>query len=221
MSYNTDDHKIILLGGGGHAVSCSDLLSALGYTIVAIISPSGCSSAILRGYPCYPEIDYDVLDAPAKFCLAIGSNYVREKVALEILEKHGTSALPSLVHPRAYVSSSAQISHGCVVMAGSIVGANATIDLGGLVNTGASIDHDSKMDSFSSLAPGVCVGGSVAIGRRSAICIGAVVSHGVTIGADAVLGASSLALKDIASCSVSYGVPARYVRSRSPSDLYL
>ena len=213
--------KIILLGAGGHAVSCIDTLITSGFEVSGIVSPNPPISPVLKNYPHYTNYENRTVNEARMFCLAIGHNYIRSKVAMEIISRFGESSLPPVCHPSAYISRSSRLQAGVVVMAKAVIGAYVEIGKGCLVNTSSSIDHECKIEDFSSLAPGACTGGNVKLGTRSAICLGAKVVHNIKIGDDAVIGASSLVLQDVCDCSVWYGIPARYIRDRRPSDAYM
>ncbi len=213
--------KIFLLGSGGHAASCADLIVKLGYEILGTISPSPPSSTLMLSYPHYADIDCIVPGSGKLFCVAIGDNYIRQRVTESIISRHGESALPALIHPSVSISNSATISIAAVVLSGSVIGAGVSIGKGCLINTGALIDHESSLEAFSSVAPGVCMGGNVQVGCRAAVCLGANVVHGISIGHDSIVGAGSLVLNDIGDLSVWYGSPACYVRPRKPFEPYL
>jgi sugar O-acyltransferase (sialic acid O-acetyltransferase NeuD family) len=213
---------MFILGAGGHAASCADLIIKLGYEILGTISPSPPSSSLLSSYPHYPDINcIATLGLDQHFCVAIGDNYTRQKVIEDLIARHGESSLPALIHPSSSVSHSAVLSMATVVFPGSVIGAGVSIGEGCLINTGALIDHESSLESFSSVAPGVCMGGNVRVGYRSAVCLGANVVHGISIGRDSVVGAGSLVLNDIGDLAVWYGSPACYVRPRKPFEKYL
>lgn len=57
----------------------------------------------------------------------------------------------------------------------------------------------------------------IVIGSDSWICAGAFVGPGVTVGDGAILGARSVAVKDVPSGMISCGNPARAVKTRPPT----
>ena len=213
--------SIILVGAGGHAVSCANVLVSLQYKIAAIVSPEPPASRKFLYYPHFRTIEEAASGEASFFCLAIGHNHTRSNVAEQIIEKYGKESLPPIIHPFAHIAESAEVAPGAVVMPKAVIGAEVSIGLGCLVNTSASIDHESTMNEYSSLAPGVCTGGNILLGARSAICLGAHIVNNISVGEDAVVGASSLVLRDVSALSVWYGSPARHIRQRIPSDQYM
>jgi UDP-N-acetylbacillosamine N-acetyltransferase len=86
---------------------------------------------------------------------AFGNNALRA-AWMEKLRQAGF-AVPTLVHPRAWVSRSACIESGAVVLALAAVGAHARVGEGAIVNVGAIADHDSRIGRCAHLAPGAIV----------------------------------------------------------------
>ena len=125
------------------------------------------------------------------------------------------------IHPSASIARGVTIGAGSVLMAGVVVNSDSRIGGFCVLNTKSALDHDCEMGDFSSLAPGVTIGGKVSIGAFSAISLGANIIHGVNIGEQTVLGAGSVALKDIPDHSVAHGVPAKVIRKRQAGDKYL
>jgi sugar O-acyltransferase (sialic acid O-acetyltransferase NeuD family) len=211
---------LVILGAGGHAVSIANIAHSAGYIVKYFIDPYAKSSQIigidvLRDLGDIPNLDY------YSYCVALGDNFLRQKLYQEIIDQYPNLLFPPLVHDSAVISIHTKVGDGTVVMPGAIVGPNSTVGKFCILNTNASIDHDCVMADYSSIAPGVVTGGRVNIGLRSAVSIGAVIKHGLTIGHDVVIGANSYLNFDIPSMNVAYGSPARIIRPRVCGDKYL
>lgn len=212
--------SIILIGSGGHAVSVAGVALAAGYKIICFVDRYKKSDKLMgldvfSNFPTVAEIE------KPNIAIAIGHNYMRQKVYEELMSSKLSIKFPPLIHPSAIISEFCEIHEGSVIMPGSIIGIGAKIGRFCLINTAASIDHNSEMSDFSSLGPGVVTGGGVKIGERTAISLRAAIMHGVTIAEDCVVGASSYANKDISKNQIAYGIPARKIRARIPGDNYL
>ena len=155
------------------------------------------------------------------FSIALGDNFLRQKLYQETILRQPYLNFPPLVHSSAVISIHTQVEEGTVVMPGAIVGPNSTVGKFCILNTNAAIDHDCIMADYSSIAPGVITGGKVNIGLRSAVSIGTIVMHGVKIGDDVVIGANSYVNKNFGPLQVAYGVPAKFIRDRQNGDKYL
>lgn len=118
-------------------------------------------------------------------------------------------ALPSLVHPTAFVDPTAQIGAGTHVCAFAFIGPGAVLGDGVIVNTHSAVDHESRVEDFATLSPAVAVAGRCLIGSGAFLGIGAKVSHGLKIGAMAQLGAGAVALTEVPPGVLAIGIPAR------------
>lgn len=121
-------------------------------------------------------------------------------------------ALPTLIHPRAFVSNSAQLSPGSQVMPFAYVGPNARIGEGVLVNTGAVIEHDVAISDYSVIDPRATLTGRAVVGRSTEVGAGAIVLPDVEVGAGAVVGAGSVVTRPVPPNETVVGVPARPIR---------
>jgi sugar O-acyltransferase (sialic acid O-acetyltransferase NeuD family) len=211
---------VVIIGSGGHAVSVSETVSAMGLTISYYVS-EGRSGGSLLGRPVREVLETPHVRDGGLVVLAIGDNASRARVWKRLAETVPHEQMPAIIHPSAVIAASAEIASGSVILQGAIIGAGSQVTTGCLVNSRASLDHESTLGTFSSLAPGAITGGRVTIGDRVAICIAACVRQGVSIGHDTVVGASSYVNRDLPSGVVAYGVPARIIRSRKQDDPYL
>lgn len=211
--------NILIIGAGGHAVSVANVIQSTNYKLKGFIDKNRTGEKLL-GFDIYGD-ETEFFDDDVCFFVAIGANFLRERVAKRLADRIGYERLPALVHASANIGIQSSIGPGTVIMPNVTVGPNTQIGRFCLLNTNSSIDHDSAMQDYASLAPGVHTGGNVRIGERSAISIGASVRHGIRIGADTVVGAASYVHRDIESNAVAYGIPAKAIRGRAQDDRYL
>ncbi len=88
----------------------------------------------------------------ADFFVAIGNNFIREKVQ-EKLKKRGL-AIATLIHPNAVIGTGVVIENGVVVMAGAVINSSSRIGKGCIINTNCTIDHDSIIEDYVHISPG-------------------------------------------------------------------
>jgi len=73
--------------------------------------------------------------------VAVGNPDFRLKWIRKLEESCYTIAI--LVHPRAYISPSAQLQKGCIIEPNAVVQANSTLTVGVIVSAGAVVNHNS------------------------------------------------------------------------------
>jgi len=218
--------KLLVIGSSGHASVLVDAIELTGeYEIAGYADDTLSTGTVRMGYPvlgglkdapriCAEQVISDVV-------VAIGDNWWRRKVYLDLIEKCPNLRFSIVKHQSAIVASSAKISQGAAILAGSHVGPGSRVGEFCIVNTGSSIDHDCIMHDFSSIAPGVSTGGLVEIGECSAIGVGASISDRISIGGHTVVGTGAVVVRDIPDLVVAYGNPARVQRSRPEGEKYV
>ena len=117
--------------------------------------------------------------------VCIGSPQAKIRVA-ERLKDLGYQIV-SIVHPRAVVSSSAQIGEGVYVGPGVVVGPHAVLGDYSQVNNNATVPHHTRLGVGVRVSDGANLAGGVVVGDRAYIGLGVTVNTGCAIGADATL----------------------------------
>lgn len=166
--------KLLIIGAGGHG---------------RVVREVALSILDKEGKPAYETVDFlddNAKDAIGKlvdlkkfknsnndvFC-GIGNNTIREQL-LNQAEKLGYST-PVLIHPSAYISSSAVIEAGTVVEPKAIVNANTVVHRGCIISVGAIVDHDVVVDEFAHVNAGAIVKAGGKVERSKKIEAGEVV----------------------------------------------
>ena len=211
---------IVILGASGHAVSVANVALSAGYKIAYFVDKN-IKESILLGIEIIGDISDLTNYSDYEYSIAVGDNYLRQKIYNELNKQYSNLKFPTLVHDSAVISHFCKVGDGTVVMPKAIIGPNSIVGEFCILNTQSSIDHDCIIENFSSLAPNAATGGTVKIGCRSAVAIGATINHKLKIGNDCVLGANSYLNKDLANNCVAYGTPAKVIRSRESGDAYL
>lgn len=216
--------KIMIIGASGHAKVIAGIVECEGkHTIAGYVDKGLPIGSMIAGYPVLgDDDDLPRLISDIGICgaiLGIGDNFVRSKVTARI----AALGLPlvSTIHPKAYIGNDVSIGEGSVVMAGAAINCCSTVGKSCILFANSVLDHDSSMGDYSSLGHNASTGGNCHVGDYTAVCIGANIIHGVTVGGHSVVGAGATVLQNVDALTVTYGSPAKYVRSREIGDRYL
>lgn len=216
---------LVIIGGGRHAQVVRSCLDAVGNRIIGIVDdrlPAGTMAedlTVLGPLDALPDLRSQHLALGG--VIAVGDNHARRQITERVEAMLPGFRWVAAIHPSAIIAPTARIAAGTVVVAGAIINCHAVIGRHALINTGSIIDHDTVMGEFASTGPGVVTGGNVVIGKDSHIGLGAVIAHGVAIGAGSIIGGNAYVCRDVPDHVVSYGSPARIIRSRSDGERYL
>lgn len=177
--------KIVMIGSGGHALSCLDVINASHeYTCAGYVDIKESSDAQWKTVPylgddsSYPKLIKEF----QFFCLGVGqieSPNSRERIAKLVLQAGGK--FPVIIAPTAYVSATARLAEGTVVMHGSHVGPAAMIGRFNILNTKSLLEHGVKTADFVHVSTGAVVNGDVQVGEGSFIGSNAVVRQSLIV----------------------------------------
>jgi sugar O-acyltransferase (sialic acid O-acetyltransferase NeuD family) len=183
---------ILLIGAGGHAHACIDVIESSGQFVIDGLI--GQRDEIGRKVLGYSVLGCDA-DLPTlarrigNVLLAVGqisSAQLRQRLAAQ-LEVLGVN-LPIVIAPDAHVSRHAQIAAGTIVMHGAIVNAGARVGRHCIINSRALIEHDAQIGSFCHVSTGAIVNGDAVVGDGSFLGSGSVLRHGISVGQNCVVG---------------------------------
>lgn len=197
-----DPDAIIIYGGGGHGKILIDLLRALETYPIAGIVDDGMAVGteimdvpVLGGSDILPRLLEQGVHLAANAVGGIGNIDTRIKV-FEHLVSTGFTC-PSLVHPAAYVESSATLAEGAQVMPFAYVGSEAQVGYGVIINTGVIVSHDCKLGDYVNLSPGAILAGEVNVGSAVLVGMGVTVNLRVRIGDRARIGNGATVKQDV------------------------
>jgi acetyltransferase EpsM len=193
---------LVIYGGGGHGKSLIDLVLALGaYDLVGVLDDRMAPGsevlglAVLGGAGMLETLRSQGVQQAVNAVGGIGDIMSRVAVFERLLE--AGFVFPSVIHPRAFVESSARLSGGVQVFAHAYVGSDARLGFGAIVNTGAIVSHDCNLDSYANISPGAMLAGGVQVGEAALIGMGVTVNLNVQIGPGARVGNSAVVKADV------------------------
>lgn len=207
---------IILIGGGGHCISCIDIIEHGGeFEIKGILDlPEKVGQTIL-GYPVIgTDDDLDKFLPECKhFLITVGQiekTQLREKIYARVKTSGGN--LPVIVSPGAYVSKHAKVGEGTIVMHGAFVNAAASVGKNCILNSNSLIEHEAEIGDFCHISTSAIANGQVKIGNGCFIGSNTVIGNNITITENVVIAAGSQVLRSIKLPGVYIGNPLRKIR---------
>jgi sugar O-acyltransferase (sialic acid O-acetyltransferase NeuD family) len=204
---------IILIGGGGHCVSCIDVLRLEAmFEIVGILDTPDKKGSSLLGIQVIGEDD-DIPRMAGKyknFLITIGQiKHPEKRIRIfESVKKHGGN-LPVIISPKAYVSPSATVHEGTIIMHNSLVNSGAVIGKGCIINTGTLIEHEASIGDFCHISTQAVVNGQVHIGKNSFIGSNSVIANNISLPEQIIVAAGACILKSPEETGTYIGNPAR------------
>jgi len=144
--------------------------------------------------------------------LCLESVNQRRRAHIELARENDLQ-LVSAIHPSALILAGARIGEGVWINAGAIIGYKAEIGSGAIINTGAQIDHHNVLEECCQVDPGVVTAGNVVLRECCHIHTGATLINRVEIGANSIVGAGTVVLKNVPANSTAVGVPAEVIKS--------
>lgn len=202
--------KVILVGGGGHALSLLEMLGDVsiiaGYVDIEPnnempIKYLGNDDFILNNFsPDKYEIHHAI----------VYNNDVNLTLRRKMIELYKQYDVHSFVAHTALVSQKSEVLSGCAIFERSVIN-RSFIGSNTIVNTGVIIEHDCKVENNVFLAPGVIIGGGVVVKDNTFIGSGTVIRDGVTICSNVVIGMGSIVTQDIAISGKYYGNPTKLI----------
>lgn len=221
-----DKQPLLIVGSSGHSKVIIDIFEKQNkYDIIGLLDPYRDIGEETLGYKVIgqeEDLPKLFLNNPnCKLFVAIGDNWIRQKVVDKIKGIISNAEFATAIHPSAQIAKNVTIGNGIAIMAGVVINSDTKIGDFTILNTKASIDHDSEMFPFSSIAPGATTGGNVSIGAYAAISIGATLKHGITVGQHSIIGAGAVLLQNCGEYKIMHGVPAKEIRSREAGEGYL
>lgn len=152
---------------------------------------------------------------PLQVVVAVGNSRSRAAVVARLTSP--TLTFPPLIHPgvalepeqQIRVGAGSIISQGCILTCDIVLGRHV------LLNLGCTIGHDAVLEDFCSLMPHANVGGEAYLATGVYMGTNATVINQVRVGANTIIGAGAVAVRDVAGNCTAVGVPAQVIKQHS------
>lgn len=200
---------ILLVGAGGHARACIDVIEQGDRFAVAGLTglPHEVGTTVLD----YPVLGTDaelpaLLETYKHALIAVGQIKTPEiRMRLFGIVEAGGSEAPAIVSPHAYVSRHSSLGAGTIVLHGAVVNAGATVGRNCILNSQSLVEHDAVIADHCHIATGVAINSGVRVGAGTFIGSGTCVRQSITIGERCVIGMGQRIVSD---CEPDARVPS-------------
>lgn len=176
--------NIIIIGAGGHAESCIDIIESKNiYKVKCLVGLNKEINKLVLGKFKVIYSDSSIIKLAKKYkyaLIAIGqihSSSIRKKFFKKL--KKYKFILPTIISSNAVVSKYSEIGEGTIVMHGAIIGPNVKIGKNCIINSNSLIEHGTNIKDNTHVATS------------------AVVNSGVSIGSDCFIGSNSVIRQSI------------------------
>ena len=192
--------KIILIGSGGHANSCIDVIHSINkYKISGYVDDKINDICPLK----YLGNDKDLTKLRKTYENAfIGIGFIKSpKIRIKLIKILDINLykVPTLISSRSYLAKKSKIRSGTIVHHNCLVNANVSIGKFNIINTNALIEHDVTIGENNHISTGVIVNGNTKIGNNNFIGSGTIIYNNIIIGNNCTIAAGSIIKKNLLS----------------------
>jgi sugar O-acyltransferase (sialic acid O-acetyltransferase NeuD family) len=178
--------SLILMGAGGHAHACIDVIEQHGgYQIAGFVGMPEELHHNHLGY-CVIATDSDLAELVKEYKYALVTvGQIQSPTNRMRLYRQASKfgfQLPTIIAPSAHVSRHAAIGAGTIVMHGAIINAGVRVGDNCIINTRALIEHDARVEDHCHISTGAILNGNAYIGAGSFIGSGSIVKEGIRLG---------------------------------------
>ena len=167
-----DKMHLIILGAGGYGRTVADVAGQTGeYSKILFLDDNSVAPDVVGKCAEFARFR----DEQTAFYPAFGNNESR-LAWLYRLQEAGC-AVPTIIHPTAYVSPTAQVEPGAVILPHAVVNTNCVVKSGCIVNCGAIVDHGCVLEEGVHICLGAIVKAENRIPRCMKIEAGEVVQN--------------------------------------------
>ena len=190
--------NILIIGSGGHATSCIDVIESENrFKIAGIITNEKIHN--FNGYQIL-GMDSDLPDLRKKFNnVLIGIGQLKDpkkrKNIFNLLKKLDYN-LPTIIAPTSYVSKRSVILEGTIIMHNAFVNSNVKIGNNCIINSHANIEHDVKIEDNCHISTGAMINGNCIIESGSFIGSNATLHQNINIKKNSIILAARLDSKN-------------------------
>ena len=210
---NNEIPDVILVGGGGHALSLMEFAPHWVTGYVARTPSDSIKIKWMGDDSVAPELISQGYAFNIAFVYSGLPILKKRKEIIEYYKKLGAK-FHTLIAPSAIVTPNSDIGPGSSLMTGCIVN-RASLGENVIVNSGAIVEHDCTIGNNSFIGPGAVIGGAVEIGENCFIGLGALIKNGVKVCSNVSVAMGAIVDRDLLEPGIYHGTPLRCHRIRS------
>ena len=193
--------KIILIGSGGHATSCVDVIeSTEQFEICGFVSEDKKIGSKFLGYPILSNLkNINIIKKITKnVIIAFGSIYECNKrsIVFDYLKKKDFN-FQTIISPNSYLSKRSSVKAGTIIMHGANVNANVKIGENCIINSNSLIEHDVSVGFNSHISTSATINGGVKIRKNCFIGSRSVIKENIIISDNSFIKMGSIITKNI------------------------
>ena len=191
---------VLLLGAGGHARACIDVIEQEGkYSVAGLVGLASEVGTRILGYTVLgSDLELPELLREHRHALVTVGQIETPDVRMRLfeeLERSGCSS-PAIISPRAYVSAHATVGTGSIVMHGAVVNAGSAIGSNCIINSQSLVEHDVTVGDHCHVSTACAINSGVRIGAGTFLGSNSTVRQSVTIGERCFIGMGTLVVSD-------------------------
>ena len=182
---------IILIGGGGHCISCIDIIEMTNeFSILGIIDSNKKKGTKILDYEVIgDDNDIETLSKTCNnFFITIGqikSHLIRKEIYLKLKKLNAT--LPIIISPLSHVSRYADIKEGTIVMHHAVINAGASLGKCNIINSKSLIEHEVSVGDFCHISTSSVVNGQTLIQDNCFIGSNSVIVNNITVKMNSII----------------------------------
>ena len=194
------ENKIIIIGSGGHAISCIEVIESLNKYFIHKIYDTKTNKKKLFDYEIIKnESALSILRNEAD-CVCIGIGFIKDNtIRKKIIEM--TSKLnfkfPNIYSSTAYISKNSENGIGNTYHHNIFINSDTKIGNFNIINSNSILEHGVQIGDNCHISTKVVLNGDVIIGNDTFIGSGTVIKNGVKIGNKKIIPMGSIIKNDV------------------------
>lgn len=196
MNKNLSANQLFIVGGGGHATTCAEVIQSQGrFNIIGFVDKDMNAPLSVLGFSYLGEDSQieKLLKSGRSVAIGVGqimSADLRQNI-FEFLNEYNAH-MPIIKASTSYVSKSATLGEATMIFHKSVVNIGSQIGVNCIINTAAVIEHGSVIGHHTHIGPGAIVLGDAKVGERCFIGAGAVIFQGTNIPDNSIVPAGTI-----------------------------